>query len=88
MIVTRIAAHAGDIAKDVGGAWEWDHKMSEARHDLNWDTMMELAIDPDLAREIRAKSLPEEEDTCTMCGQFCAVKRISEMLKDKRENGD
>ena len=76
VIYTRIAAHAGDIAKGILGAWEWDEAMSTARHALDWDKMFELAIDPALAREIRGASKPSEEDTCTMCGEFCAVKRI------------
>ncbi len=81
VIVTRIAAHAGDIAKDIPGAWEWDLRMSEARHALDWPKMLELAIDPELASKIREKSPPKEEDTCTMCGQYCAVKRITELRK-------
>lgn len=85
VIVTKIAAHAGDIAKDIPGAWEWDHKMSEARHELDWDTMLDLAIDPEVATKIREKSPPREEDTCTMCGQYCAVKRISELRKSMKE---
>ncbi|MGC9314324.1 MAG: phosphomethylpyrimidine synthase ThiC [bacterium] len=85
VIVTRIAAHVGDIAKDITGAWEWDLKMSEARHELDWPKMLELAIDPEVATEIREKSPPQEEDACTMCGQYCAVKTISNMRKDKKK---
>jgi len=85
VIVTRIAAHVGDIAKDIPGAWEWDLKMSEARRELDWPKMLELAIDPELATEIREKSPPQEEDACTMCGQYCAVKTISNMRKDKKK---
>ncbi len=81
VIYTRIAAHAGDIAKGVIGAWEWDEKMSCARRRLDWKAMMELAIDPTLAKQIRESSLPSDEDTCTMCGEFCAVKRIGEIKK-------
>jgi len=85
VIVARIAAHAGDIAKDIPESWEWDLKMSEARHDLDWETMMDLAIDPELARKIREQSIPQDTDTCTMCGQYCAVKRISEMRENAKK---
>jgi len=85
VIVTRIAAHVGDIAKDIHGAWEWDLKMSEARRELDWPKMLELAIDPELATEIREKSPPREEDACTMCGQYCAVKTISNLRKDRKK---
>ncbi len=83
VIYSKIAAHVGDIAKGIPGAWEMDLEMSRARHDLNWDRMMELAIDPKLAREIRGASKPADEDTCTMCGDFCAVKRVKEIKEEK-----
>lgn len=37
IIATRIAAHAGDIAKNIVGAREWDNKMSRARFNLDWE---------------------------------------------------
>lgn len=85
VIYCRIAAHVGDIAKGIPGAWEMDLNMSKARHELDWDKMMELAIDPKVAREIRGASKPADEDTCTMCGDFCAVKRVKEIKKEKKE---
>ena len=48
--------------------------MSEARKRLDWNKMFELAMDPEKARRYRAESKPEKEDTCSMCGNFCAVK--------------
>jgi phosphomethylpyrimidine synthase len=55
--------------------------MSEARAALNWDKMMELAIDPVKARKYRESSPPENEHTCTMCGKMCAVKNMNAILK-------
>lgn len=82
VIVTRIAAHVGDISKGLRGAKEWDDEMSRARRTLDWDKMLRLAIDPVVARKIRESSLPtEDKETCTMCGEFCAVKRIGEIIK-------
>ena len=81
IVATRIAAHAADIAKGVKGAIEWDHAMSQARADLNWKKMIDLAIDPVKARRYRESSQPIDSDVCTMCGDLCAVKRCNEVLK-------
>lgn len=85
VIVTRIAAHAADIAKKVPGAYEWDEKMSTARKALDWKKMTELSIDPEYVRKERESSLPEEEDVCTMCGKFCAIKLLNKALKKVRK---
>jgi phosphomethylpyrimidine synthase len=76
VIASRIAAHAADIARGYPGAVEWDHALSKAKVDLNWDKMLSLCIDPDKARSYR-QSLPpnDNEQLCSMCGEFCAIKR-------------
>lgn len=81
IIAARIAAHAADIAKGVPGAADWDNQMSFARKQLNWEEMFRLAIDPEKARRYRASSKPEKEDTCSMCGNFCAVKNMNRILE-------
>ena len=80
IIAARIAAHAADIAKGIPNAAEWDDKMSMARHKLDWEKMFELAIDPEKARAYRESSKPQKEDTCSMCGNFCAVKNMNRIL--------
>jgi len=80
IIAVRIAAHAADIAKGVKGARDWDNKMSQARADIDFNKMIELAIDPEKARAYRASSVPEQEDTCTMCGKMCAMKTMKKIL--------
>ena len=40
----------------------------------------ELSIDPEKARNYRASAKPEKEDTCSMCGNFCAVKNMNRIL--------
>lgn len=80
IIATKIAAHAADIAKGIPHASEWDDRMSMARHKLDWNQMFELAIDPEKARKYRASSQPQKEDTCSMCGNFCAVKNMNRIL--------
>ena len=80
IIASRIAAHAADIAKGIPGAKEWDRKMAHARARLDWEEQFSLAIDPEKARRYRAESKPEKEDTCSMCGNFCAVKNMNRIL--------
>ena len=84
IISARIAAHAADIAKGIKGAKEWDHQMSDARKRLDWETMFQLAIDPEKARRYRETSKPEKEDTCSMCGNFCAMKNMNRILEGEK----
>jgi len=81
IISARIAAHAADIAKGVKGAMDWDREMSTARKNLDWERMFELAIDPEKARSYREAAKPEKEDTCSMCGNFCAVKNMNRIME-------
>ena len=80
IIASRIAAHAADIAKGIPGAKEWDRKMAQARARLDWEEQFSLAIDPEKARRYRAEAKPAKEDTCSMCGNFCAVKNMNRIL--------
>ncbi len=84
IISARIAAHAADIAKGIKGAKEWDHQMSDARKRLDWETMFRLSIDPEKARRYRESSKPEKEDTCSMCGNFCAMKNMNRILDGEK----
>ena len=79
--MTRIAAHAADIARGHKLALDRDRKMSMARKNLDWETQMELAIDPKKAKKIRGDNPPQESDVCTMCGKFCAIKQVREYFE-------
>lgn len=81
VIVTRIAAHAADIARGHKLAIERDRKMSMARKNLDWNTQLELAIDPRKAKRLRDENPPSEGDVCTMCGKFCAIKQVKEYFR-------
>jgi phosphomethylpyrimidine synthase len=81
VIVTKIAAHAADIARGHKLAMERDRKMSMARKNLDWETQMGLAIDPKKARRLRAENPPSEDDVCTMCGKYCAIKQVKEYFE-------
>ena len=80
IMASKIAAHAADIAKGIPHARDWDDEMSTARKKLDWEKMFELSIDPEKARKYRSEAKPEKEDTCSMCGNFCAVKNMNRIL--------
>jgi phosphomethylpyrimidine synthase len=81
VVVTRIAAHAADLARGNRIAVDRDRRMAVARKNLDWETQIRLAIDPKKAREYREKSPPSEEDVCTMCGRYCAIKQVKDYFK-------
>jgi len=78
VVVTKIAAHAADIAKGNKIAIERDRQMAVARKNLDWETQMKLVIDPKKARKYREQNPPSEDDVCTMCGKYCAIKQVKE----------
>ncbi len=80
IIASKIAAHAADIAKGIPYAADWDYQMSKARKELDWEEMFRLCMDPEKARRYREEAKPEKEDTCSMCGNFCAVKNMNRIL--------
>lgn len=82
VIGARIAAHAGDISKEVKGARGWDNEMTKYRKDRNWEQQICLSINPATARRVRSESKPtSEEGICTMCGEYCAIKIVADWFK-------
>lgn len=77
LITARIAAHAADIANGIPGAIDWDHAMSQARRNLDWQEMYRLAIDPEKAKAYRAGQ-EHGDEACTMCGDMCPIKRAND----------
>lgn len=80
IMASKIAAHAADIAKGVRGAREMDDKMADARRKLDWEAQWACAMDPETAKRIREERKPEHDDTCSMCGKFCAVRSMNKAL--------
>lgn len=81
VVASKIAAHAADIAKGIKGAIEEDNRMAMSRKKLDWESQINLALDPEKARRIRNSRKPEDSDVCTMCGEFCAIKIASRGLE-------
>jgi len=80
VIASKIAGHAADVAKGLQGAMEKDIGMARARKSLDWKEQIQLSIDPQRARQLRESSQPQESDVCTMCGEFCAIKKVAKIL--------
>ena len=79
-MASKIAAHAADIAKKIPHAMDIDNAMADARRALDWEKQWECALDPETAKAIRADRSPEHDDTCSMCGKFCAVRSMNKAL--------
>lgn len=88
IVASKIACHAADIAKGVPGAKDWDEKMSWARRKVDFAHMIPLAIDPEKARRYRESSKPEDENTCTMCGELCPIHALDKILNNKNAKND
>ena len=84
VIASRIAAHAGDIAKGIPGAKEWDKEISLARKKMDWKRQFELVIDAKKAKDTRNKLTPKNKEVCSMCGEFCAIKLLTDALKKNK----
>lgn len=81
IIASKIAAHAGDIAKKIPGARDWDNAMSKARQELDWETMFKLSIHEEKARDYRENADLEDKTTCSMCGKMCAIRNVNKVMK-------
>ncbi len=83
VIVSKLAAHAADIAKGIRGAMDADIKMARCRKALDWNGQIGLSLNPDKVREWRAEVPPTESEVCSMCGEFCAIRTVERALKKK-----
>ncbi|MBQ8213054.1 MAG: phosphomethylpyrimidine synthase ThiC, partial [Clostridia bacterium] len=84
IIASKIAAHAADIAKKIPHARDIDDRMGDARRKLDWEEQWACALDPETAKRIRDERKPEHEDTCSMCGKFCAVRSMNKALNNEK----
>jgi len=80
-IAYKIAAHAGDVARGIQGASQWDDDMSRARAALNWPKQFELAFDGETARAFHDEDLDVDTDFCAMCGHDWCSLRISKEIE-------
>ncbi len=76
VIASKIAAQAADAAKKLPRAWKMEIEMAKARRDFNWERQFKLAFDHEKPREYRMQCPVEEEDMCSMCGEYCALRLL------------
>jgi phosphomethylpyrimidine synthase len=74
VIASKIAAHAADLVKLRAKTIGWDNSMSKARKKRDWQEMFKLSIDKKKAEKYRSEIPSGEDDQCSMCGEFCAMK--------------
>jgi len=74
VMASRIAAHIADIAKGIPGARDRDLKMSQCRKNFDWQGQVDVSIDPEKTVALLEKSKSANDEGCTMCGEFCAIK--------------
>ncbi|MFH1622428.1 MAG: phosphomethylpyrimidine synthase ThiC [Candidatus Omnitrophota bacterium] len=82
LIASRIAAHAGDIAKGIKHQIDWDKNISKARKLRDWKKQINLSIDPTKAKRYRLASKPKESNVCTMCGRYCSIKLFDDSFQN------
>ena len=70
----RLAVRVGDAAK-YPDRRDNEKAAAKARRDMRWDDLEKHLLFPDIARKLRRDRMPEKQETCTMCGDFCAMKK-------------
>jgi len=79
VMAARIAAHVGDMIKL--DRKDQDLKMAKARRALNWEEQFACALDPKTARSIKESRPAAMEDSCAMCGEFCALRLLQKKVR-------
>jgi phosphomethylpyrimidine synthase len=57
--------------------------MAMARKDLDWERQFHTALYGDVARRIHGRD--GDMETCSMCGDLCAVKMVKDLLTENRK---
>ena len=84
--ITKIAAHVGDtVRRPERYRMEREVRMAEARHELDWDAQFRLALFGDHAKKIHCRD--GDMETCSMCGDLCAVKIVNELFGTGKKKG-
>ncbi len=87
LMASKIAAHAADIVKGIKGAIDRDLRVSRARKKLDWNAQRKIVLDPQKFDEVR-KRRKSKSAACSMCGEYCAMRIVSEFLNSKDGKAD
>jgi len=89
VVSAKIAAHAADLARGLPGADTRDRKLSVARSNLDWETHLAAALDPQTADRMHREACQEigatelhSADYCSMCGQHWCSARINKEVRE------
>jgi phosphomethylpyrimidine synthase len=83
--VAKIAAHIGDTVRlRDGHRTEREVLMADARRRLDWDEQFRLALYGEHAKKIHCRD--GDMETCSMCGDLCAVKMIRELFEERHKS--
>lgn len=74
VMASRVAAHVGEVALGRPAAVAREAHMNAARKALDWESMSQAALDPEMLAKRREDHKTEE--VCAMCGKFCSVKML------------
>jgi len=81
--VAKLAAHVGDLARrNDKRLMERENLMADARRRLDWDEQFRLGLFGDVASRIHERDGTLE--TCSMCGDLCAMKLVKDLLDKDR----
>jgi phosphomethylpyrimidine synthase len=80
VMVTKIAAHAADLARGNQKALALDKAMSTYRKALDWEGQIRCAVDPEKIINFRGQR-NLHDDVCSMCGEYCAMKIVKDYFK-------
>lgn len=80
----RIAAHIGGLARGIGH--DRERAVSEARRDRDWANVLANALFPDDARRIQEALPRSSEETCSMCGELCALRIVEQYLDERGDS--
>ena len=82
VIASKIAAEVSDVAKELPSTMKREKEMAIARDNFDWEKQFELAIDGETAREYYESTKTSDDEMCSMCGDFCAIKMVKKHEKN------
>ncbi|NLB00856.1 MAG: phosphomethylpyrimidine synthase ThiC [Methanomicrobiales archaeon] len=82
----KIAAHVGSLSRGAAQTKDREIRMAEARRALDWEGQFGAALFPEEARRIHERD--GDIETCSMCGDLCAVKMVRDILPIPEERVD
>lgn len=78
---TRLAVRIGDIAK-YPEKRESEKMAAMARRDMRWEDLEKELMFPEIAQKRRNDRKPGNKNTCSMCGNFCAMQKGMEVFSN------